>query len=598
MTQLESGQVSDLHALYGGLGSGRLIITGTPGAGKSGAAVLLILAALRYRDQAADEEKPKIPVPVLVTAQDWDPDTELVANWLARQLRTAYPLFSGPPGAATVDAMIATGRITVIIDGLDEIAEAARPVALQALSQQATFRLVLLSRTSEMASTISRRGILHGAAAIELQPVSPAEAVKYLERAQLDPLPEGWRDLTGHLRASPAGPLSRALDNPLALTLVRDTCPTGDDAREFLAFCTTLEEIPDALAIEDDITDYLLDRVLRVAYTRQPGQPPLPYDLPVAQNALAKIAARMNQENTRDLYWWHIPTWAPRTQRRLVGGLVAAFVSGLAIGLVSGLAIGLVSGLTTGLIVGLAIGLVSGLTTGLVVGLNSKGRDRPGRTTKLQLSKALNWENLILGVAFGLVFGSVAGAVAGARAGVALGSGLGIGLGIGYGLMDASDPDTNDRSLSPATSWRLDLNYALLVLLAVGLTFTVVFAVVFAVTFGIGIGVALGIGIGIGTGIGTGLMFALATSETWPVFLASAQMAIEWHIPVRLMRFLADAHSRNVLRTVGPAYQFRHARLQDRLAAAVSFRDDSVSRADKETHRLTALTLNTATALR
>ena len=33
------------------------------------------------------------------------------------------------------------------------------------------------------------------------------------------------------------------------------------------------------------------------------------------------------------------------------------------------------------------------------------------------------------------------------------------------------------------------------------------------------------------------------------------------------MRFLEDARSRGVLRTVGPVYQFRHARLQDRLAA-------------------------------
>ena len=32
------------------------------------------------------------------------------------------------------------------------------------------------------------------------------------------------------------------------------------------------------------------------------------------------------------------------------------------------------------------------------------------------------------------------------------------------------------------------------------------------------------------------------------------------------MRFLEDARSRSVLRTVGPVYQFRHARLQDRLA--------------------------------
>ena len=36
--------------------------------------------------------------------------------------------------------------------------------------------------------------------------------------------------------------------------------------------------------------------------------------------------------------------------------------------------------------------------------------------------------------------------------------------------------------------------------------------------------------------------------------------------PVRLMRFLEDACSRSVLRTVGPVYQFRDARPQDRLA--------------------------------
>jgi hypothetical protein len=32
------------------------------------------------------------------------------------------------------------------------------------------------------------------------------------------------------------------------------------------------------------------------------------------------------------------------------------------------------------------------------------------------------------------------------------------------------------------------------------------------------------------------------------------------------MWFLEDARDRNVLRAIGPVYQFRHARLQDRLA--------------------------------
>ena len=45
-TGLEAGLIDDLHMLYGGLRSGRLVIAGPPGSGKSSAAVLLILAAL------------------------------------------------------------------------------------------------------------------------------------------------------------------------------------------------------------------------------------------------------------------------------------------------------------------------------------------------------------------------------------------------------------------------------------------------------------------------------------------------------------------------------------------------------------------------
>jgi hypothetical protein len=45
---------------------------------------------------------------------------------------------------------------------------------------------------------------------------------------------------------------------------------------------------------------------------------------------------------------------------------------------------------------------------------------------------------------------------------------------------------------------------------------------------------------------------------------------MRWRTPLRLVRFLEDARDRNVLRAVGPVYQFRHARLQDRLAEQAS----------------------------
>jgi len=93
--RLRGGQLQDLHAVYGGLGSGRLVIIGGPGSGKSGAAVLLILAALKYRAQLTEEERRLVPVPVLVTVHGWDPATERVGHWLAGRLQQTYPLFAG-----------------------------------------------------------------------------------------------------------------------------------------------------------------------------------------------------------------------------------------------------------------------------------------------------------------------------------------------------------------------------------------------------------------------------------------------------------------------------------------------------------------------
>ena len=338
--QLTAGQIDDLHAVYGGLRSGRLVIAGAPGSGKSSAAVLLVLAALKHRDRVRAEDRVKVPVPVLFTAQDWDPRRQPVKEWLTGRLQQTYPMFAGRTGAANAGGLIDAGKLTVILDGLDEIAEELRPVALQALDQ-ASFRVVVLSRTAEMASAASQRGVLQGAAAVELRVIDPATAAGYLERVQLDPPPDGWHDLINRIRASPASPLTEALNNPLALTLIRDTYQSGDDARELLDHCDTIQQRVSGAQAAEEITGHLLDRVLPAAYAPRPGQPPPRYDLQTAQNALAKIAARMNQDGTRDLQWWHIPRWVPSAPRIVVGGLVTWLVVGLVVGLVAG--VGLVA---------------------------------------------------------------------------------------------------------------------------------------------------------------------------------------------------------------------------------------------------------------
>jgi hypothetical protein len=323
--QLAKGDIRDLHRLYAGLGSGRLVIAGAPGSGKSGAAVLLILAALAHREQVADADRPRVPVPVMFTLHGWDPLAQPVQDWLALRLGQTYPVLAGPGGAAKSARLLAEGKLAVILDGLDEIPADLQSAALRALSQQATFRLVVLSRTGEMAAAAAQSH-LDGAAAVELQDVDAATAAGYLTRVQLDPPPAGWRELTARLRRAPSSPLAQALGSPLTLGLLRDTYRGPDDARELLGFSGS----PASAEARDEIIDHLLDRVLPAAYAQQPGQPPPRYDLQKAQHALSQLAARMNRDGTRDLRWWTIPRWMTAWQRIVVAALALAFAGSLA----------------------------------------------------------------------------------------------------------------------------------------------------------------------------------------------------------------------------------------------------------------------------
>ena len=560
--QLARGDLNDLHAVYGGLGSGRLVIAGPPGSGKTGAAILLLLAALRHRALVPEPGRPGVPVPVLVTPGGWDPSSEPVTAWLTRQLQLTYPLLGGRAGKATAATLLAAGKITVIIDGLDDIPAEWRPAALQALDQQATFRLVVLSRTAEIAAAAAQ-GILHGSAAIELRPVGPGEAAGYLERAHLDPPPAGWGDLTSRLRADPHGPLARALDNPLALTLVRDTYQVGDDARELLDYCDRAALGAPAGQAAEAITGHLLDRVLPAAYARRPGQQPPRYDLDTARNALTKIAARMNHDRTRDLAWWHIPAWAPRKPLTLTTALVGSLGFGLGFGLAFGLADGLVAGLVAGLGSGLFAGLWAWCMFRLGVKEAADERGLPRKLRRPQLRRALNWQNLGGGLVIGLGSGLWAGVAHGLVAGLGSGLAAGLALWLVAGLRDVFSSESQSRvSLSPAASRRAHRNYGLAAVLAFGLGS--------GLAFGLGSGLAAGLGAGLVSGLFAIVIFQFTIPGVATVSVAELLIAVKWNTPPRLMPFLDDACRRNILRTVGPAYQFRHARLQDRLASAAA----------------------------
>lgn len=548
--QLRSGQLQDLYAVYGGLGSGRVVLVGGAGSGKSGAAILLVLDALRHRAQVPAEDRPLIPVPVLVTVHGWDPGTERVGQWLAARLQQTYPLFAGKRGLADAVELVRAAKVAVVLDGLDEISEDLRPAALRALSSQADFRVVVLSRSDEMAAA-TRQEFLQGAIALELRDVEPAVAADYLARVQRDPPPAGWGELISRLRRAPESPIARALSVPLTLTLVRDTYRGGDDVGELLDFCDAAGHA----ASRQDIEDYLIDRVLPAAYAVLPGEAPPRYQVQAARLALGYVAARMSQAGTRDLAWWRMASWAPAVPRVIATGLMFGFIF-----LLGGSPV---------------LALIAAPTAGVAYLLGGEVTSKsPRRMAPLRWRRLFSRSSLVKGPAYalaGALFGGVIfGLAVGPGPGLMVGLVAAIGTGVAGILADGlSQPAADDTSpLTPPASWRRDQAFGL----AIGL--------VLGVSIGLGLGLALevrhmaallgGIVFGILYGIGFGLVWGLSFPRTWTVSLTFAQLALRWHTPVRLLRFLDDARERNVLRTVGPVYQFRHARLQDRLAVDVA----------------------------
>jgi hypothetical protein len=193
---------------------------------------------------------------------------------------------------------------------------------------------------------------------------------------------------------------------------------------------------------------------------------------------------------------------------------------------------------------GLRAGLIFGPVIGLAIGITGLFVDKV--VTALEVgSISILVGGLIFGIAFMLAF-SIAEAFV----------------------------NTDSTSVpSPIISWRNDRRYSIIIGFIVGVVTGVLITLLVSIGDGIASGPAAGFGLGVQYGIIFGLIAWLVAgigiSRCWPTALAAIQLSRRWHTPSRLLKFLDDAHKRNVLRTVGPVYQFRHARLQDRLATAV-----------------------------
>ncbi|MGH3832297.1 MAG: hypothetical protein ACRDRS_17945 [Pseudonocardiaceae bacterium] len=312
------------------------------------------------------------------------------------------------------------------------------------------------------------------------------------------------------------------------------------------------------------------------------------------------LGTRFPQQRERRR-WWN------KTELRAT--LVAGLAVGLAVLLISGLIVGITArflGSWSALAHGLKGGFIFALGYGFAVGLGRRSRQQPGQLQSdrpiimaaiiglviaIQVDFALGFAFLVV-VGLGgrtprrlgrrrwnrtdrrttLAAGLVAGLVAGLGAGLAFGAGAGLAVGLVFGLVFGvltwlGQPSTEAASpIDPRSLWYRERQFGLVVGLGIGLVVGLLLALrsEFPNAASAGPGPVIGLIAGLALEVGLGTW--LVSSATWTAALAFAQLRRRSGTPMRLLRFLDDARDRQVLRAVGPVYQFRHARLQDRLA--------------------------------
>ncbi|MCX4602432.1 helix-turn-helix domain-containing protein [Streptomyces anulatus] len=386
-----AGDLRSVAEAYRGIPSGRLVILGRAGSGKSIMAIRLVLDLLG--GSGPDRSR---RVPVIFGVGAWDATAVALRDWLVDLLLRDYPhLARRTPGGSTLAAaLVDAGLILPVLDGFDEIAEGLRQEALEALNAT-SLPLVLTSRAGEYAEAVSAaRAPLVWAAGIELAGLTPDDLSAYLSRttrpaAQGERAPgadggEGgealWDSVLEVLRSGkdPAGGrLAEVLSTPLMIALARTMYSEapGRDPAELL----DAGRFPTASSLEDHLLAGFVPTVYRprVAERAATGDPDRDrrqdrrdrdrrrnWDPDRARHWLGHLAhhlVRLDRDR-HDLAWWQIGESLPRSTRVLTVALVSALcvtVSDWAVVL-------LVAPITPGeaLVQGAVVGPVGGLAFG------------------------------------------------------------------------------------------------------------------------------------------------------------------------------------------------------------------------------------------
>ena len=395
------GEDGELVQVLTRVPTGRLVVLGEPGAGKSVLMMRLVLDLLARR---ASGDR----VPVLVSAASWDPATQDLHGWLAGQLTFSYATLAGPAPAdaaapSSIRALLRAGFILPILDGLDEIPDAARGPAIARINDalRPGEQLVVTCRRAQFRDAVRPVGrphvTLRGAVGVELSPLDADAVASYLyaDAAEADAQAR-WRPVASSLRKDT--PLAAALSSPLMVGLARVIYnPRPGELAGAMPDPADLCAFPSQAAIED----HLLGAFIPAAYRRavSPSGRARHWTADSAEKWLGYLAGHLEHEiNGLDLEWWQLIRSVPRpviwVATGLVTGLVAAVATEVAFVALAMVAAALFGGVwgamptvgvasVTGLRFGSFVALASGLASGAVAAAAAGGAGRTMHRARL-----------------------------------------------------------------------------------------------------------------------------------------------------------------------------------------------------------------------
>jgi hypothetical protein len=496
-----AGEGQELATVLGRVPTGRLVVLGEPGAGKTILMIRLVLDLLENRPDGG-------PVPILASIASWNPPLQDLRDWLGAQLLIDHPgLANPPPDGMThrtqAEALLGSRLILPILDGLDEIPEEVRASAIGQINDalRPGERLVVTCRSEQYLDAIRPKDgrelkPVEAAAAIRLCPLDLATVHEYLRHDAPGPdMRARWDRVFNRLGKK--APAREVLSTPLMVGLAR-TIYNSPQAGPSKTRPDPVYLRDRALADRKAVESLLLDEFIPAAY-RQDGDSR--WKAQDAERWLVFLARHLERKiGGPDLAWWQLRRAMPRT--------VAAAAAGAAAGAVAGVLLGVAAGAAAGAAAGL--GVAAGFVFGAGVWSNAETPARGIRIIVPRLAAAAG-----AAAVAGAVVWAAAGAVAGAAAGLGVAAGFVLRAGV---WSNAETPARGIRIIVPRLAAAAAVGAVLGALL--GALIGDVAYVIGAVMVGIVNGTAAGaramgdVKVGLLLGLLIGLLFGLTVGLT------------------------------------------------------------------------------------